>query len=154
MFDNLTVMKVGLFGAVFVALVLRANCGNDDEMRAKLEVMERHLARMDAMEKRLAKMDAMEERQQAKMDAMEKHLAKMDAMAKCQEVMEKRLVEMDAMEKRQEIIEKREEVTNKRLAAVEQQHGKDSFKPNKSTCQGKANLVSPTFFVVKHSIFH
>ena len=51
-------MKVGLFGVVFVALLLRANCDNDNEIRAKLEAMEKCLAKMDAMEKRLAKMDA------------------------------------------------------------------------------------------------
>ena len=113
-FDNLIVMKVALFGVVFVALVLRANCDNDDEIRVKLQSMEKRLAKMDTMEKRLAKMDN-----------MEKHLAKMDAMEKC-------LAKMDAVEERQELMERREEVTNKRLAAVEQHQGKDSFKPNKN----------------------
>ena len=82
-------MKVGLFDVVFVVLLLRAICDNNDEMRTKLEAMERSLAKMDAMEKRLAK--------------------------------------MDAIEKHQEIMEKREEVTNKRLAVVEQcQQGKEN----------------------------
>ena len=58
-------MKVGLFGMVFVALLRRANCDNDDEIRAKLEAVEKRLVKMDVMEKRLAKMDAMEEYQKA-----------------------------------------------------------------------------------------
>ena len=142
-FDNLTVMKLTLVSVVFVALILRANCDNDDEMGVKLEAMEKRLANMDAMEKRLAnmdamenqrlaKMDAMENRQQvmekrlSKMDAMEKRLAKMVAMEKRlakMDAMEKRLAKTDAMEKRQEVMEMREEVTNNRLAAVKQQQG-------------------------------
>ena len=47
---------------LFVGLVLRANCDNDDEMRAKLEAMEKGLAKIEAIEKRLAKVDAMEKR--------------------------------------------------------------------------------------------
>ena len=60
--DTSTVMKVGLFGVVFVALFLRVNCDNDDGMRAKLEAMEKRLAKIETIEKRLAKVDAMEKR--------------------------------------------------------------------------------------------
>ena len=115
-------MKVILVSVIFWTLLLEAKSYNDDEMKAKME----------AMEKRLTKMTTMEKQHLTKMAAMEKqHLAKMDAMEKQQ------LVKMDAMEKRQEIMEKREEVTEKRLAkmdamekrlaAVEQQEGKGTL---------------------------
>ena len=67
-------MKVGLFGVVFVTLLLRANCDNDNEMRTKLEAMEKRLAKMDAMEKHLAKIDAIEINQ----EDMQKHLVAID----------------------------------------------------------------------------
>ena len=57
----------------------------------------------------------------AKLEAMERRLAKMDAVEK------QRLSKVDAIERRQE-------ATETRLAAVEQQQSKYSFIPNKSTC--------------------
>ena len=63
-------MNVGLVGVVFVALFLRASCDNDDEIRGKLEAMEKRLAKMDAIEnQRHAKIDerlAAVEQQQGK----------------------------------------------------------------------------------------
>ena len=94
------VMKVILVSVILGALMIEANGYNDDEMKAKVE----------SMEKGLSKMTALENQRAVKMDAMEKRLAK-----------------MDAIEKHQEIMEKREEVTNKRLAVVEQcQQGKEN----------------------------
>ena len=64
-------MKSVLVGLIWGALLLGTNGYNDDEMKAKLDAMEK---RQEATEMRLAKMDAMEKRL-AKMDAMEKRLA-------------------------------------------------------------------------------
>ena len=64
-------MKVAIVGVVFVALLLRANCHNDDEMRAKLEAMERRLAKLDAMEKRQEIMEKREEVTNKRLAAVE-----------------------------------------------------------------------------------
>ena len=84
-------MKVILVSVILGALMIEANGYNDDEMKAKVE----------SMEKRLSKMTSMENQRAVKMDAMEKRLAKMDSM-------EKRLAKMDAMEKRLAVVEQQE----------------------------------------------
>ena len=93
-------MKVILVGVIFWTLLLEAKSYNDDEMKAKVESMEKRLSMMATMEKQhLAKIDAMEKRQ--------------EIMGKREEVTERRLAKMDTMEKR--------------LAAVEQQEGKGAL---------------------------
>ena len=69
------------------ALLLGTNGYNDDEIKAKLDAMEKRLAKMDVMEKRLGRIDAIERRQV---------------------IMEKRLSKMDAMEKRLAVVEQQE----------------------------------------------
>ena len=64
-------MKVGLVGVVFVALLFRAKCDNYDEMKARMDAMEK---RQEVMEKRFAKMDAIEKNQ----EDMQKQLVVMD----------------------------------------------------------------------------
>ena len=66
-----SIMKVILIGLILGVVMIEANGYNDNEMKAKLNAMEKH---QEATERRLAKMDAMEKRL-AKMDAMEKRLA-------------------------------------------------------------------------------
>ena len=55
-------MKLRLIVVVFAALVVNANCNNDNnddiaEIRAKMGVMERHLAEVDALKSRVAALE-------------------------------------------------------------------------------------------------
>ena len=53
-------MKVILVGVILGALMMETNGYNDNEMKAKMDAMEKRLAKLEAMEKRLAAVEQQE----------------------------------------------------------------------------------------------
>ena len=52
-----SIMQVALVGILFAILFLKANCENDNEMKAKIDALEKRLAKIDVVEKRVAALE-------------------------------------------------------------------------------------------------